>query len=70
MKSVSSRGAGRQHFITTDPPSPSHIDKLEKRRMALLILSIAVAAFLGAEVIASARVPAIFYMMPALFDFF
>ncbi len=70
MQSESFRVAGVQRLIELDSTATSYIEKLEKRRMALLILITALMAHLGAKVVGGSAVPVISYMTPGSFDFF
>lgn len=70
MQSDFSRATSGQQFTNPEPSAPSYIDKLEKRRMALLILIIAITTHLGAKSIGGGAFPVMSYLTPELFDFF
>ena len=70
MEPVSPRADSGRYFIATNSQVANYADKLEKRRMALLVLSIALAALFGAKAISKSGVPVISNMTPELFDFF
>ncbi|QJF51838.1 hypothetical protein [Roseobacter ponti] len=68
MKYVSSEVASG-HSLTSQNPTRHNAEKLEKRRMALLILTIALAVHLGAKAIGNSGTLVISYLTPELFDF-
>jgi len=56
-------GAGLTHKIQK-PEAASQLEKLEKRRMGLMLLTIAVATYLGSRVIVESSVPLMAFLSP------
>ena len=60
---ATANGAGFIHKVQK-PGAASKLEKLEKRRMGLMVLTIAVVTYLGSRVIVESSVPLIAFMSP------
>ena len=70
MRLTSCKAINEEHLKSADPSGVLGIEKHENRRLALVILSIAVGAYLGSIVIGNSEGLVISYLTPGLFDIF
>ena len=70
MRLTSYNAINEEHLTSPDPTRALDIEKRENRRLALVILSIAVGAYLGSIVIGNSEGLIVSYLTPGLFDIF